>query len=79
MKFKKYLEALNKLAVNNPSCLKFEVIYSHDDEGNNFQKINNIPEICTVPRGGLKKYLFEEVYFNECECEDEKPNAVCIN
>ena len=79
MKFKKYLEQLNKLAKERPELLNCEIIYSQDDEGNNYQKVENEPSVCYTPE--LKQYFIEEVLFgedikNQAEAE---PNCICIN
>ena len=79
MKFKKYLEQLNKLAKERPELLNYEIIYSHDDEGNNYQKVENEPSVCYA--SDLTHYFIEEVHFgedikNQAEAE---PNCICIN
>lgn len=39
MKFKEYLEELNKLAEENPESLNMDVIYASDDEGNSYHTV----------------------------------------
>lgn len=48
MKFKDYLKAINELAEEYPESLEMEVIYSHDDEGNEYQKVINFPYLVEV-------------------------------
>jgi hypothetical protein len=70
MKLKEYLNALNELLEKNPQAGDFLVIYSSDDEGNNFQPVYFKP-------GVLHVINLEESYL---EISDKgEPNAVCIN
>ena len=46
MKLKKFLADLNKLAKNHPEYLKYEVIYSIDDEGNSFLPVVWEASVC---------------------------------
>lgn len=43
MKFERYLVILNNLAKNNPETLGFDVVYSIDDEGNEYKEVNIDP------------------------------------
>ena len=45
MKLKDYLSHLNKLVYDNPKLLEADVIYSIDDEGNEFKKVVYSPEV----------------------------------
>lgn len=83
MKLKEYLEVVNKLLEENPEHGELEVIYSHDDEGNAYQIVNNTPTLCMV--GDLEnEYFLDDIIFDgekdfygkEVEF---KPNAICIN
>lgn len=47
MKFKEYLAKLNKLAKNNPSALELPVVYSKDDEDNQFRLVEYDPTVGT--------------------------------
>jgi hypothetical protein len=66
MKLKKYIENLNKLVKENPEISDYEVVYSSDDEGNNYHNF-----FCSPSIGN-----FSEGYFNQ---KDIDKNAVCIN
>lgn len=57
MKLKTYIDHLNKMVIENPNILNFELIYSHDDEGNEFQKVFNLPEIAIVENINEDRYL----------------------
>lgn len=48
MKLKDYINNLNALVKLYPEALEMEVIYSSDDEGNNYQKISFAPSLCQV-------------------------------
>lgn len=43
MKFKEYLKNLNKKAEDDPSCLEREVIFSIDEEGNGYERVEDSP------------------------------------
>ncbi len=43
MKFERYLTILNNLAKNNPETLGFDVVYSIDDESNEYKEVNMDP------------------------------------
>ena len=66
MKLKEYLEELNQVVSDYPEVLEFEVIYSHDDEGNEFQKVNNTPSFSKVSN-------IEDNRFLELEDEENLP------
>jgi len=63
-----FLENINKIVEKDPEVLKLDVIYSKDDEGNQFNYIVFTPTIC--------------VYNQENKTMDDtpnNPNAICIN
>lgn len=68
MKLRDYIEQLNLIAEENPDVLEYDVIYSSDDEGNDYQKIHYGPSIG----------YYEDREFRQYD-EDYEPNAVCIN
>jgi hypothetical protein len=70
MKFKDYIENMNKLAEENPHILNMDVVYSEDDEGNNFNLVNYTPTT-----GHFDK---DECSFS-LEDEGSEINSVCIN
>jgi hypothetical protein len=71
MKFNDYLNELIALAKNNPEIGELEVIYSSDDEGNCYDKVNFYPTV--VYTEGTDNY-----YIKVTE-EETEFKAVCIN
>jgi len=65
MKFKDFVEAVNKLLADNPAAGEFNTIYSGDDEGNYFQEVFYDPGPVRVEDGEADP--------------DGEPNAICIN
>jgi hypothetical protein len=78
MKFKEYLDHLNKMAEENPEILEYETIYSHDDEGNEYQKVNHLPCLMEIINVGDNRFL-EQAYDEEGEMPLENYNCVMIN
>lgn len=84
MKFKDYLKAMNEIAKEYPSSLKMEVIYSVDDEGNDYQKIVIFPSLCEVEDLSERNldiigYLSDKTNRYELESSIRKCNAILIN
>jgi|GEM_PF-2274945 hypothetical protein len=86
MKLKDYIKKLEELGEKYPSSLEMEVIYSHDDEGNEYQKvINDEPSMCQIESltDGYRFlelvgfYVEKAVFSDDIALED--CNAVCIN
>lgn len=82
MKLKEYLNELNTLATKYPEILDFEVVYAHDDEGNEYQKIYSSPTICEVMDDDADdKYVLLLAYFKgqggDTELKD--CNAIMLN
>ena len=75
MKLKEYIEALNGLSEDHPELLDMEVIYSSDDEGNNYQKVHNHP--CAAQVENIKDWSLEMVGIGEEDVEEA--NCVIIN
>jgi hypothetical protein len=71
MTLEKYLDALIIMVKNNPKIAKLDVIYSHDDEGNEFQKVGMLPSLMKIEN-------IESDRFLEPTNEGEY-NAICIN
>lgn len=67
IKLKDYIKRLNKLAEENPDAI---LIYSSDDEGNNYNEIHFEPEIIY--------YSKENNEINDIEY-DGYVKAICIN
>ena len=75
MNLKEYLKHLNKIVEKNPEALEYEVIYSKDDEGNEFGEVNFKPTL---------GFLDDENEYTDIDSEDwieleEQPNVICIN
>ena len=66
MKLKEYLAPLQEICNKYPNL---KVIYSSDEEGNNFDEVFYTPTV-----GKFKNGEFEAV-----EGDDAKPNAICVN
>lgn len=67
MKFKKYVENLNKLLEERPETAEFDVVTSKDDEGNGYNLVHYDPSV--------GHYDSEEREFEE----EKELNAVCVN
>ena len=72
MKLKKYKEALDMLIKQHPEALEYEVIYSHDDEGNEFQKVHSTPVLVNVEN-------IKDDRFLDLAEDGDKLNAVIMN
>lgn len=75
MTLKKYLKHLNKIVEKNPEALKYELIYSSDDEGNEFKAVSYKPSLGFLD-GDLEFTSVKDEDFKELE---EEPNVICIN
>jgi len=71
MKLKQYLKELNAIVLLRPEALEFEMIYSTDDEGNEYNKVNNIPSLISISNIDDNRFLEIE--------EKGKNNAVFVN
>ena len=80
MTLKKYAKSISELAEKHPDLL---VVYSADDEGNSFHKLNRPPTLGFFePKHGDYFYPLDHVkqYPEEYEMyANTKPNAVCLN
>jgi hypothetical protein len=68
------------MATEYPEKLDLEIIYSHDDEGNCYQKVYSVPNFCQVH--DIKEHYLEMVgHYNghNDEIALEDCNAVIIN
>ncbi len=82
LKFKEYVDNLNKLLADNPKYGDLDVVYSKDDEGNGFQHIYYGPTIGIHDgeyQGDFKQYDTDPDVDPEDTCTKEEINAVCIN
>ena len=71
MKLKKFLEALELMIKSNPKILELDIVYSIDDEGNEFKKVYFEPTI------GI--YNEDEGLFYTEDVQNSYINAICIN
>lgn len=78
MTVKDYLEKLQELVLKSPECLDWEIIYSSDDEGNEYQKVNYAPSKIEIDNIGDNRFL-ERVYLEDDETPSTNYNAVIIN
>lgn len=79
--FREYLAEINKLAKDFPQSLDYQVIYSHDDEDNEFQRVINKPSLCQLENPKQKSYRNLELvgFYNEDDIVEKDCNAVIIN
>ena len=71
MKLQEYLDELLLMVKKYPKILDFEVVYSHDDEGNEFQKVQIPPSLMKIDNIDQIRHLDPGF--------DGEYNAVCIN
>lgn len=76
---KELINNLQEMIKEYPESENFPIIYSHDDEGNEYQKINNYP--CLIQIQDLTQNRFLEVIkFQGQESINIKDyNAILIN
>lgn len=81
IKLKDYLQSLNELVKEFPEALEYQVIYSHDDEGNEYQRVVNFPSISQLESPEQKSYRNLELvgFYNGDDIIREDCNAVIIN
>jgi len=77
MILKVYLERLEHLIKQNPKILNHQVIYSHDDEGNEYQKVYFEPSLCTIKDLSQQYLELEEPIYDVTD--ETETNAVIIN
>lgn len=77
MTVNEYVNNLTQLLKKNPEIAELEVIYSQDDEGNSYQKVNF--HACLLKTKGLKnQYIDVDIQIHEDEI-DKNTTALCIN
>ena len=78
MKLKEFIDNLNNFVTENPESLDLDVVYSTDDEGNGYNKVNFEPCL-----GFYEDREFKSVAYDEEDEDVEIPldeyNSVCIN
>lgn len=80
---KQLIENLQNLVEKYPECENYQIIYSHDDEGNEYQRVINEPGLVQLDDPNQESYRFLELvgHFDE-ESDDidlKDCNAVIIN
>ena len=71
MKFKEYVESINKFLEEHPESGEMKAIYASDDEGNNYDDVWGEPTLMNTNEDDDGWFGGEE--------EEVEPNAVCIN
>ncbi len=71
MKLKEHMVSLGKMIEKDPQILEFDVVYSTDDEGNNFEEVRFSPDL-----GVYDKYSKE---WDNARSSKKKFNSICIN
>ena len=80
MKFKDFLENLEELLEDHPEVTNYEVIYSTDEEGNEYFPVYFDPSIGRFEKdSGLLLQFTGIEEFKDLELDDSDANAVCIN
>lgn len=74
-----YLKSINELIEEYPEALEMEVIYSHDDEGNEYQEVINLPSICKIEEHTGYRFLEMEGYLNDGIENIKDCNAIIMN
>lgn len=76
MKLKEFIDNLNKLVVDRPETLEFDVVSAVDDEGNAYNLIYFTP---TIGYYEQEDAMFESGGAMLEDDEYRVPNAVCVN
>ena len=80
---KELIKNLQNLVEKYPECENFQIIYSHDDEGNEYQRVINNPGLIQLENPNQESYRFLELVGHYDENSDEITlkdcNAVIIN
>ena len=74
MTVRNYVNTLVEMLKKNPEIEHYQVIYSSDDEGNTFQKVNFTP--CVMLSKGLDNNY---IVIESSTPEPEDGDVVCIN
>jgi hypothetical protein len=79
MTFREYLKSLRELARDYPEKLDCPVIYSHDDEGNEYQKVNQFPALVQIENINEDRFLELTGFHNDTNITFKDCNAIIIN
>jgi len=74
MTVRNYINALTEMLKKNPEIEHYEVIYSTDDEGNSYQKVNFTPTVM-IANGLDNAYVEVQSVINITD----KGNVLCVN
>jgi hypothetical protein len=77
MTLQEYIESLQRLIENNPEYVNMPLIYSKDDEGNDYHHVNYSPSPAQVE--DLEEYYLELVWDEEGENPGTDFNCIMIN
>jgi len=77
MTVNEYINNLIQLLKKNPEIAELEVIYSQDDEGNSYQKVNFYASLLKTT-GLNNQYIDVDIQIHEDEI-DKNTTALCIN
>jgi hypothetical protein len=77
MKAKDYINNLVQMLVKDPEIGELEIIYSHDDEGNTYQKVNFHASL--VKTKGLQNQYVDVIIEVDSDEIDKERTALCIN
>lgn len=87
MKFKKYVDAIQKLLDENPQFANIDVVSASDEEGNSFSQVFYDPTFGNfiaedggsfVPLMDTEKHTDADIEKGDV-CPPEDVNAICIN
>lgn len=75
------IQSLNEMVKRSPKCLDYPIIYSHDDEGNEFQRVINKPDLVQLhdPKHPIYRNLEVVGFRGQKDISDRDLNAVIIN
>jgi hypothetical protein len=70
MTFKEYVAYCNKILKDSPETADFLVVFSSDDEGNEYNPVHFYPCLGLYER---------REFHTDSEAVPDEPNAICIN
>lgn len=79
MNLKQFLEAIQRQTKDIPNRDDLEVVFSVDDEGNEYRKVHFKPTLCKVESSSADStYITEVETLGDGEIEKKDVNAICI-
>lgn len=79
MKLKNFLKAIRKCTKDIPNADELEVIFSTDDEGNEYNKVIFDPALCQVHNLKNDRYLEIVGFYNGENIAKKDVNAIIVN